>query len=396
MSTLEGKRVVVLGGSSGIGFGVAGRCDPQFARVREAFVENFTKHGERGGAVTIALDGKPVVDLWGGYADVARTKMWDEHTIVNVFSVCKALNATAVLRLAEQRRIDLDAPIARYWPDFAAKGKDEITVRTMLSHRAGLPALRDPLPDTAMLDWSLIVKRIADEEPWWEPGTAHGYHVNTFGFLTGELVRRASGKTIGRFLRDEVWAPLGADMHIGAPEHTHHRVAEFQWPGSPPKPEFADDYDLMRWNAYWNPAGFSGGRWVNTKEWRAAEVPSTNGHGNARSIARVYSAFAAGGTIDGVTVLSKDMLGEATREHSAGIDLISQRPSRFGLGFQLTQVERPLGPNPRAFGHFGAGGSLGFCDPDTGLAFGYVTNDMGPRWQNPRNGGLIKAVYESL
>lgn len=375
---------------------VGGTCDARFVRVREAFVENFTKHGERGGAVTIALHGRPVVDLWGGYADVARTKEWEEDTIVNVFSVCKALNAIAVLRLVEQGKIDLDAPIARYWPEFAANGKDAITARMMLAHRAGLVALREPLPDTAMLDWDFITRAIANEKPWWEPDTAHGYHVNTFGFLTGELVRRVSGKSIGRFLRDEVWTPLEADMHIGAPAHTHHRVAEFQWPGSPPKPDFADDLELMRWNAYWNPAGFSGGRWVNTKEWRAAEVPSTNGHANARSIARVYSALAAGGAIDGVSVLSKDMLREATREHSAGIDLVSTRPSRFGLGFQLTQVERPLGPNPNAFGHFGAGGSLGFCDPDTGLSFGYVTNDMGPRWQNPRNGGLIKAVYESL
>ena len=297
---------------------IGGTCDSRFARVREAFVENFTKHGERGGAATIALHGKPVVDLWGGYADVARTKEWEEDTIVNVFSVCKALNAIAVLRLVEQGKIDLDAPVARYWPEFAANGKDAITVRTVLAHRAGLVALRDPLPDTAMLDWPLITKLIANEKPWWEPGTAHGYHVNTFGFLTGEIVRRVSGKSIGRFLRDEVWTPLEADMHIGAPAHTHHRVAEFQWPGSPPKPGFADDHELMRWNAYWNPAGFSGGRWVNTQEWRAAEVPSTNGHANARSIARVYSALAAGGTIDGVSVLSKEMLGEATREHSGG------------------------------------------------------------------------------
>jgi CubicO group peptidase (beta-lactamase class C family) len=375
---------------------IGGTCDPRFARVREAFVENFTKHGERGGAVTIALHGKPVVDLWGGYADVARTKAWEEDTLVNVFSVCKALNAIAVLRLVEQGKIDLDTPVAHYWPEFAANGKAAVTVRMMLAHRAGLVALRDPLPDTAMLDWPLMTTLIANEKPWWEPDTAHGYHVNTFGFLTGELVRRVSGKSIGRFLRDEVWTPLEADMHIGAPAHTHHRVAEFQWPGSPSPPAFADDHELMRWNAYWNPAGFSGGRWVNTKEWRAAEVPSTNGHANARSIARVYSALTAGGTIDGVSVLSKDMLREATREHSVGIDLVSQRPSRFGLGFQLTQLERPLGPNPNAFGHFGAGGSLGFCDPDTGLAFGYVTNDMGPRWQNPRNGGLIKAAYECI
>ena len=377
-------------------FPIDGECDARFARVRNAFVENFTKHGERGGAVTIAIRGKPVVDLWGGYGDVARTWPWQRDTIVNVFSVCKALNAIAVLRLVEAGRVALDEPVARYWPEFAANGKQHITVRMVLSHQAGLPAFRENLPDGSMLDWATITHALERERPWWEPGTAHGYHVNTFGFLTGEIVRRASGRTIGRLLREDVWEPLGADMHIGAPASEDSRVAEFLWPGSPPKPGFEDDFALMRWNAYWNPQGFSGGKYVNTREWRAAEVPSTNGHANARSIARVYSALAAGGTIDGISVLSRDLLAEATREHSAGIDLISQRPIRFGLGFQLTQPERPLGPNPSSFGHFGAGGSLGFADPDASLAFGYVTNDMGPRWQNPRNGGLIDAVYASL
>ena len=294
----------------------------------------------------------------------------------------------------QQGRVDLDAPIATLWPEFSANGKDRISVRTLLCHQAGLPALRAPLPDGAMLDWSRITDALADEKPWWEPGTAHGYHVNTFGFLTGEIVRRASGKTIGRFLREDVFAPLGADMHIGAPPDAD--VAEFLWPGQPPRPEMTSDHDLMRWNAYWNPSGFSGGGWVNTPEWRAAEIPSTNSHANARAIARIYSALVKDGEIDGVRLLSKDMLHEATRAHSSGVDLISQRPIRFGFGFQLTQPERQLGPNPNSFGHFGAGGSLGFCDPDTGLAFGYVTNDMGPRWQNPRNGGLIKAVYACL
>jgi CubicO group peptidase (beta-lactamase class C family) len=375
---------------------IDGICDARFARVRDAFVENFDKHGERGGAVTIAIDGKPAVDLWGGWADVARERAWARDTLVNVFSVGKALNAIAALRLVEQGRIDLDAPIARLWPEFAANGKDAISVRTLLCHQAGLPAIRAPQPDGIMLDWAHMTKVLANETPWWEPGTAHGYHVNTYGFLVGEIVRRASGKTIGHFLREQVCAPLGADFHIGLAASEHARVAEFQWPGSQPKPEFADDHALMRWNAYWNPQGFSGGKWVNTKEWREAEIPSTNGHANARSIARIYSALAAGGTIDGVSILSTDMLREAMHEHANGIDLISQRPIRFGLGFQLTQIERPLGPNANSFGHFGAGGSLGFCDPDTGLSFGYVTNDMGPRWQNPRNGGLINAVYACL
>lgn len=375
---------------------ISGECDPRFRRVKDAFLENFVRHGERGGAVTIALDGRIVVDLWGGWADVARQSPWRNDTLVNVFSVGKALCAIAVLRLVEQGRIALDEPVARVWPAFACSGKADISVRTVLSHRAGMPALRTPLPDDAMLDWRLMVDTIAQEATWWEPGTVHGYHVNTYGLLTGEIVRRTSGQTIGRFLRDEVVAPLGADFHIGLAASEHRRVAEFQWPGNPPRPEISTDDELMRWNAYWNPTGFSGAGWVNTARWREAELPSTNGHSNARAVARIYSALAAGGSIDNVAVLSPEILAEATREHSVGIDRVSQRPSRFGLGFQLTQPERPLGPNPRAFGHFGAGGSLGFCDPDTGLAFGYVTNDMGPRWQNPRNSGLIDAVYACL
>jgi CubicO group peptidase (beta-lactamase class C family) len=247
-----------------------------------------------------------------------------------------------------------------------------------------------------MLDWAVMTAALARAALWWEPGTALGYHVNTFGFLVGEIVRRVDGRSIGAVLREDVARPLGADVHIGLPASEHARTAEYLWPtGAPPQGMPGAD-DAMRWNAYWNPSGISGGGYVNTPQWRSAEVPSTNGHGTARGVARVYAALANGGEIDGVRILSRAMLDTAITEQSSGFDLINQRPSRFGLGFQLTQAERPLGPNPRAFGHFGAGGSLGFCDPDTGIAFGYVTSDMGPRWQNPRNRGLIDAVYDAL
>jgi CubicO group peptidase (beta-lactamase class C family) len=300
------------------------------------------------------------------------------------------------MRLVERKAIELDAPVAAAWPAFSANGKADISVRQLLSHQAGLPAIREPLPDDAMFDWTAMTTALAGQRPWWKPGTAHGYHVNTFGFLVGELVRRASGQSIGQFLRTEVAMPLNADFYIGLPKSEHHRVAEFQWPGNPSRPEINGDEELMRWNTYWNPRGFSGGGYVNTAPWREAEVPSTNGHGNARGIARLYAALANGGEIDGVHVLDKESLEQATTEQVSGFDLINQRPSRFGLGFQLTQPERPLGPNKGSFGHFGAGGSLGYCDPEAGVAFAYVTNDMGPRWQNPRNRALIDAVYASL
>jgi CubicO group peptidase (beta-lactamase class C family) len=378
---------------------LGGTCDERFAPVRQAFAENFSRLGERGGAVSVVAEGKTVVDLWGGWADVARSRLWQRETIVNFFSVSKALCAIAAMRVVETGRIKLDEPVAVLWPEFAKNGKSAITFRELLSHRAGLPALREPLEDGAMLDWRTMTEALARERPWWPPGSAHGYHVNTFGFLVGEIVRRATGQSIGQYLRDTVAGPLDADVHIGLPESEHHRVAEFLWPGNPARPdalarpEAVSDDDLMRWNCYWNPPGFSGGGWVNTAPWRSAEIPSTNGHGNARGIARIYAALANGGAIDGIQILSAESLSEATREHSCGHDLINQRTSRFGLGFQLTQPERPLGPNPGAFGHFGAGGSLAFCDPQAGIAFGYMTNDMGPRWQNPRNRALINAVY---
>jgi len=378
-------------------FPIAGRCDPAFEAVAQAFRANFMERGEHGAAVAISLAGKPLVDLWGGYSDEAETRAWEENTLVNIFSVGKAFCAAVAMRLVERNGFSLDRPVAEVWPEFAAEGKDRITLRMVLSHRAALPALRAPLEDPAMLDWPRMTAALARERPWWTPGTAHGYHVNTFGFLVGEIVRRIDGRTLGHYLREEIAAPLGADIHIGLPRSEHHRVAEFAWPKTAtPVPPLETEAQRMRWNTYWNPPGFSGAGWVNTAAWREAELPSTNGHGNARGVARFYSALAEGGAIDGVRVLSRESLAEATREHSCGPDLIVQRNSRFGLGFQLTQPERPLGPGERGFGHFGAGGSLGFCDPEASLAFGYVTNDMGPRWQNPRNRALIDAVYACL
>jgi CubicO group peptidase (beta-lactamase class C family) len=374
---------------------ISGFCDPAFRAVREAFAENFSQRGEPGGAVALAIGGRNVADLWGGHADVAKTKPWARNTLVNFFSVSKALCAICANVLVERGLVTLDEPVMRIWPEF---GKEKITLRHILSHQAGLPAIRQPMEDGAMLDWNAMIRALEKQEPWWEPGTGFGYHVNTFGFLVGEIVRRATGMTIGQFVQRIVAGPLEADLYIGLPASEHGRVAEFRWPDMTPTSDFppGDDHALMRWNTYWNPPGISGAHWVNTPAWRLAEIPSTNGHGNARAIARVYSALARWGEIDGVRIIGEEALKNAVIEQSHGIDIVTQRPARFALGFQLTQTERKLGPNPHSFGHFGAGGSLGFCDPDADLAFGYVTNDMGPRWQNPRNRALIDAVYACL
>jgi CubicO group peptidase (beta-lactamase class C family) len=385
---------------------INGLCDDRFTPVREALADNFRERDELGAAVAVVVDSQPVVDLWAGWADVARTRRWERDTQVAVFSVGKAMATVCLLMLVEHGAIALDTPVAAYWPRFATKGKGETTVRMLLAHRAGLPAIRRALPDDAPYDWELMTGALAEEEPWWQPGAAHGYHVNTFGFLVGELVRRAAGTSIGTFFRREVAAPLAADFHFGfGREHDPH-TAEFTFSGTSyttaedveerQEPEIDDQRRLLLMRTYLNPPGLSGVGTVNTRAWRAAEIPSANGHATARGVARIYSALAAGGAIDGFRLLSEQTIDEATAEASSGEDLVLGRPSRFGLGFQLTQPERSLGPSARSFGHFGAGGSLGFADPDARLSFGYVMNRSGPRWQNPRNRALIDAVYESL
>jgi CubicO group peptidase (beta-lactamase class C family) len=379
---------------------MGGTCDGGFEPVRAAFAENFAARGETGGAICVAVGGRVVADVWGGRADQAGGETaWGPDTLVNVFSAGKGMVALLAARLAGQGRLGLEASVTRYWPEFGAAGKEAVTVRQLLSHQAGLPALRRRLPPGAMLDWAVMTGALAAQRPWWAPGTAHGYHVNTFGFLVGEVLRRVTGETVGSMLRAQIAGPLGADVHIGLPAAEHGRVARFHWPGPPPpeedRPGLPDD-QLMEHNAYFNPGGLSGAGVINSAAWREAEVPSANTHATARGLARVYAALAAGGTLDGVQVATADALAMAATEQVYGPDRILHRPSRFGLGFQLTQPERPLGPSPGAYGHFGAGGSLGFCDPDAQVAFAYVTNQMGPRWRNPRNRALIDALYACL
>lgn len=377
---------------------IAGECDARFEPVRAVFRHNFEALGEIGAALTIYLGGRKVVDLYGGWASAERVGPWRQDMLVNVFSVGKGISMLGVLACVERGWLDIDWPIARYWPEFARAGKGEISLRQLLSHRAGLPAIREPLPLGAALDPARMLAALERQEPWWIPGSGHGYHVNTFGYLVGECVRRVSGRSLGSILSEYVCKPLDADVHLGLPESEHGRVAEFAFPLTPRQAssEALTSEQLMRLNAYANPPDISGAGVVNTRAWRLAELPSTNMHASARGVARIYAALAAGGSLGGQRIADSTILREATREHSNGIDLVLERPSRFALGFQLTQPERPLGPNAGAFGHHGAGGSLGFCDPEAELAFGYVMNDLGPRWQNPRNRALIESVYACL
>ena len=365
--------------------------------MREALRENIAHRRELGGAVAVIVEGRLVAELWCGWADAARSRAWQRDTLVNVFSVGKALAALCVLILASRRLLQLDEPVSRCWPEFAAAGKDGITVREVLSHRAGLAAIGRDLPEGSLYDWTQVTDALAAQRPWWPPGSGHGYHVHTFGFLAGEIVRRVAREPIGQLLRREIADALGADVSFGLAPGDRNRRAEYQFDF-----ELASHVDQgrligaaagsLRERAYLNPPGATGIGTVNSLAWQGAELPSANLHATARGIASVYDALLR----DAPTILDRDVLRDATVEASAGGDLVLERPSRFGLGFQLTQPERPLGPNPGAFGHFGSGGSLGFADPEAQVAFAYVMNRGGPQWRDPRNRALVDAVYASL
>lgn len=295
--------------------------------------------------------------------------------------------------------LSYDTLVASVWSEFANNGKEQLTFRDLLGHRAGLPAIRPRLAPGAMLQWSTMTDALAAERPWWDPGALHGYHVNTFGFLVGEVIRRATGMTVGQLITRDIAAPLQADIYLGAPVHLHSRMADFEWPGAPmpeEEPPGLTDDQLMQINTYYNPSGLSGAGVVNSPEWRSAEMPSTNMHASARGVSALYTALAHGGSYANMKILPTAVLNEAVTEVSHGDDVVLGRVSRFAHGFQIPIPERGFGPNAEAFGHYGAGGSVGFCDPTAKVGFGYVMNQMGPRWQNPRNKALIEALYRCL
>ena len=382
---------------------IGGWTEPQFDAVREAFAANFAEHGEVGAAVAVYLNGEPVVDLWGGWYDADHEREWDRNTLVNVFSTTKGLAAFCAHRLAEQGLLDFDAPVAQYWPEFAQAGKGDIPVRWLMSHRAGMAAVRRPLATEDMYDWDTMCEALAEQEPWWTPGEQHGYHALTYGWLVGEVVRRIDGRSIGNYWREEFAAPLGLDAHIGTGPEFDGRISTLM--DAPPDPNAPDLIELFGGPdtvgaaAFSNPpiAGPDEQNITSSRGWRAAEIPAANGQATARSLARVYGAAANGGEVDGIHVINPDTLDNALVEQSQGADAVLQIETRFGLGWMLTSDFMPLGPNPRSFGHPGAGGSLGYADPDANIGFGYTMNQMQQNLSgDPRVNGLIDALYASL
>ncbi len=383
---------------------IHGHCEPRFESVREVFRRGFESSAEVGASLCVTVEGEAVIDLWGGHVDPDRTQPWERDTLANVYSTTKGITTIAAHQLVDQGKLDLDAPVADYWPEFAAAGKQALPVRHLLSHRAGLAAVRKPLSQDALYDWDAMTAALAEQEPWWEPGTAHGYHALTYGWLVGEVIQRITGKSVGAYVREAIAEPLGVEFYIGCGPELDARIAGLI-EGPIHVPEGEESFDLLAEilkdpesllaKAFANPPVIG---LVNTREWRAAEIPAANGHTNAHSLARIYAALALGGAIDGVRILSPDQIERARTEHSHGDDAVLPLTTRLGLGFFMPTEREPLGPNPQVFGHGGAGGSYSQADPENRMSFGYVMNlaHQGLWLVDPRPRALLAAVYEAL
>ncbi|MEU3527726.1 serine hydrolase domain-containing protein [Streptomyces sp. NPDC038707] len=381
---------------------VHGHCDPRFGAVREAFEENFRTRGELGAAMAVTVAGQTVVDLWGGWADPARTRPWERDTVVNVWSTTKGVVALGAHLLADRGLLDLDAPVAAYWPEFAAAGKEKVLVRHLLSHRAGLSGLREPHSLEQLYDWDLTTGRLAAMAPWWEPGTRSGYHVLTYGFLVGEVIRRVSGLRPGAFLERELAGPLGGGFTVGLPARDAGRVAELVPAPARPAAEqaaFSAGLSPVARAALANPA--AGPAQANSAGWRAAEIPAANGHGTARAVAALYGVLAGRGAFGGRRFLSPRAVERVRESEGPGRDLVLgaalEGETEIGLGLWLSGPRGLYGPNPRAFGHDGFGGSCGLADPEAGVSLGYAMNRMGSRIaDDPRKTALVDALYRAL
>jgi CubicO group peptidase (beta-lactamase class C family) len=380
---------------------IEGTAAPGFEQVAEAFADNFTRHGDVGAAVCVYRDGKPVVDVWAGLADPQAGRPWARDTLQVVYSATKGVVATAAHMLAERGELDLDAPVTRYWPEFAAAGKADIPVRWLLTHQVGLPVLDKPVPLADALAWHPVVDALAAQAPVWAPGTAHGYHAHTFGWLVGEVIRRVTGRTVGQFVADEIAGPLDLDFFIGLPDSARPRVGTLVFAPLPDlsklaredvPAEFRGVFDAaMDPDSLVNRPLTDTALDYNAPEVQRAELPASNGIGTARSLARMYAALI--GEVDGIRLLRPETVAAATREQASGVDQVSMTPSRYATGYQLPTPGSflPSGP-PASFGHPGRSGALAYADPETGLAFAYTTNYVVVGSPDPRATNLVAAL----
>jgi CubicO group peptidase (beta-lactamase class C family) len=375
---------------------IDGTCAERFEAVRGALARNLDSGAELGASLVLDIDGDIVVDMWGGFCDLDRTVPWTEHTITNVWSSTKTVTSLAALMLADRGELDTDAPVARYWPEFAAQGKQDVLVRQLMSHSSGVSGLDQPAVADDLYDWETATSRLAAQAPWWPPGTASGYHALNYGHLVGEVVRRISGKTLKQFVAEEIAGPLGADFQIGAAEGDWGRIADVVPP--PPLPfDFAAlDPASPVVRTLTGPAVTADV--ANTPGWRRADIGAANGHGNARSVARIMSVLARGGEVDGVRLLGQDTIETIFKEQTDGIDLVLGVPLRFGIGYGLPQRDSMSWiPEERICFWGGWGGSLIAMDLGRRMTISYMMNKMGAGiLGSDRSAEYGQAIYDAV
>ena len=372
---------------------VHGFVEPRFEPVRAAFAAALARGDDIGASFAATIDGEPVIDLWGGWADAARTRPWERDTIVNVYSTTKTMTALTALWLADQGELQFEQKVAHYWPEFAAAGKQDVTVAQVMSHAAGLSGFAEPMQPADLYDWQLACSRLAAQAPFWAPGTAPGYHAVTQGYLVGEVVRRITGKSLGTVFAEQLAGPLDADFHIGLDASHDGRVADLVPPPQGASISDGPQSDLARnmaTNPPINPAD------TRTRGWRAAEIPAANGHGNARSVAAVQTLMANGGVAGGKRLLSEAGVRRALELQIDGHDQVLNMPVRYGMGYGLPGPARPL-PNKNTVFWGGYGGSLVVCDMDARLCMAYAMNKMaGTTVGDMRAGMLMAGVWGAL
>ena len=370
---------------------IQGTCDERFEPVRSAFAKNFEAGREVGASVAVFFRGEPVVDIWGGSGDEGQETIWEKDTITNVWSTTKSMTFLCALMLADRGELDFHAKVVRYWPEFAAGHKESVEVRHLMGHTAGLSGWTEPIAGEDLADWEKCTSLLAAQEPWWEPGTASGYHAVTQGYLIGEVIRRITGTTIGQWFAREVAEPLGADFHIGLPTSEDGRVTNVI---PPPMPNLTGlDTTRIPVRTFINPpldASMAHEAW-----WRRAEIPAANGQGNARSVATVQSIIAGRGEARGVRLLSEKGCDPIFEEQANGQDLVLSVPIRFGMGYGLGSETMPLGPGACYWG--GYGGSIIVMDTESQLTVAYVMNRMeGGLTADPRGFNIVLGAVASL
>ena len=372
-----------------------GTCDPRFDAVRDALAGNIDSGEELGASLVVDIDGERVMDVWGGFRDPGHTTAWDENTITNVWSTTKTITSLAALMLADRGQLDVYAPVADYWPEFAASGKQDVRVRHLLSHTSGVSGLEQPATPEDLYDWETSTSRMAAQAPWWTPGTASGYHALNFGHLVGEVVRRVSGKPLKQFVAEEIAGPLGADFQIGAAPADWSRIADVIPPPPLPIDLAAIAQDSPAFKTMTGPGPDAAV--ANTPGWRSADIGAANGHGNARSVARIMSVLARGGEVDGVRLLGPDTIGLIFDEQMDGIDVVLGVPLRWGIGYGLPQASLPWIPAGRICFWGGWGGSVILMDLDRHMTISYMMNKMGAGIiGSERSAAYTRAVYDAV